>query len=80
MTDETDETGRTGEGDTTGGSDGTGRGGRSGEAAEAALVERDVDRHPGAHRATEPDEEQVLRELYGRPDAAGIYRGDGEGD
>ncbi|GAA2441977.1 hypothetical protein GCM10010191_67820 [Actinomadura vinacea] len=43
---------------------------------EAALVERDVDRNPDAHRATEPDEEQILRELYGEPDADGVFRGE----
>jgi len=31
---------------------------------------------PLAHRATEPDEEAVLRELYGEPDAAGFYTGE----
>lgn len=28
---------------------------------------------------TEPDEEEVLRRLYGEPDEHGIYRGDGPG-
>jgi hypothetical protein len=42
---------------------------------EAVQVEG-VDVHPDAHRATAPDEEAVLRELYGEPDAEGIYRGD----
>lgn len=37
----------------------------------------DVDAHPDAHRATEPDEEQVLAELYGAADADGVYRGEG---
>ncbi|MFI0446194.1 hypothetical protein [Actinomadura sp. 6N118] len=37
-----------------------------------------VDVHPDVHRATEPDEEQVLRDLYGEPDADGVFRGDGE--
>lgn len=37
----------------------------------------DVDAHPDAHRATESDEERVLRELYGEPDADGVYRGEG---
>ncbi|MBO2449929.1 hypothetical protein J4573_22695 [Actinomadura barringtoniae] len=36
-----------------------------------------VDANPDVHRATEPDEEQVLRELYGEPDADGVYRGEG---
>lgn len=36
----------------------------------------DVDAHPDAHRATESDEEKVLRELYGEPDADGVYRGE----
>lgn len=44
-----------------------------------------VDAHPDVHRATEPDEEQVLRELYGEPDEHGFFRGeptydDGEED
>ena len=29
--------------------------------------------HDGVHHATEPDEEQVLRELYGEPDRAGFF-------
>jgi hypothetical protein len=44
-------------------------------ADEAALVERDVDQHPGAHQATEPDEEQTLTELYGEPED-GIFSGE----
>lgn len=36
-----------------------------------------VDVYPGAHQPTEPDEEAVLRELYGEPDGDGIYRGEG---
>jgi len=44
--------------------------------AEAARMS-EVDVHPGVHRATEPDEEQVLRELYGEPDQDGIFRGKG---
>lgn len=43
---------------------------------EAELVARDVDRHPGAHQPTVPDEEAALRELYGDPDADGVFRGD----
>ncbi|WP_395110002.1 hypothetical protein [Actinomadura sp. SCN-SB] len=34
-----------------------------------------VDVHPDVHRATEPDEEDVLRELYGEPDENGFYTG-----
>lgn len=37
----------------------------------------DVDAHPDAHRATEADEERVLKDLYGEPDADGVYRGEG---
>ncbi|GAA3957704.1 hypothetical protein GCM10023085_45260 [Actinomadura viridis] len=36
-----------------------------------------VDRHPGAHQATVPDEEAALRELYGEPDDDGVFRGEG---
>jgi hypothetical protein len=36
----------------------------------------EVDVHPDAHRATEEDEEAVLRALYGEPDEDGIYRGE----
>jgi hypothetical protein len=35
----------------------------------------EVDVHPDVHRATEEDEEEVLRELYGEPDEDGIYGG-----
>ncbi|MFI0484898.1 hypothetical protein [Actinomadura sp. 9N215] len=35
----------------------------------------DVDVHPDAHRPTEGDEEQVLKELYGEPDQYGVYKG-----
>ncbi|MEV0664533.1 hypothetical protein ACIBI3_26480 [Actinomadura luteofluorescens] len=38
----------------------------------------EVDVNPDVHRATEPDEEQILRELYGEPDADGIFRGQGQ--
>ncbi|MFG2090013.1 MULTISPECIES: hypothetical protein [unclassified Spirillospora] len=31
-------------------------------------------------RATEADEEEVLRSLYGEPDADGVHRGDGPPD
>jgi hypothetical protein len=37
----------------------------------------DVDANPNAHRATEADEEAVLREMYGEPDEDGIFRGEG---
>ncbi|GAA1526372.1 hypothetical protein GCM10009678_04740 [Actinomadura kijaniata] len=37
-----------------------------------------VDAHPDVHRATEPDEEQILRDLYGPPDADGVYRGEAD--
>lgn len=41
----------------------------------------EVDQDPRAHAATEPDEEIVLKELYGPPDGDGVYRGkDIEGD
>lgn len=39
-----------------------------------------VDVHPDVHRATEADEEEVLRELYGEPDEQGFYRGGTEQD
>lgn len=41
---------------------------------EAARVAAKVNRHPTG--PTEPDEEAVLRELYGEPDADGVYRGE----
>ncbi|GGQ28782.1 hypothetical protein BKA00_006336 [Actinomadura coerulea] len=48
--------------------------------AEAERMD-EVDVNPGVHRATETDEAQVLRELYGEPDAGGIFRGrDGNGE
>ncbi len=43
------------------------------DETEADLVAERVDRHPTG--ATEPDEEEVLRRLYGEPDADGVYRG-----
>lgn len=46
------------------------------DAAEATHMD-EVDVNPDVHRATEPDEEQILRELYGEPDADGIFRGQG---
>ncbi|SEG75434.1 hypothetical protein SAMN04489712_11137 [Thermomonospora echinospora] len=48
----------------------------AGSSPELAHMD-EVDVHPDVHRATEPDEEQVLRELYGAPDADGIFRGEG---
>lgn len=42
---------------------------------EDELMRR-VDVYPGAHQPTEPDEEDVLRALYGPPDEDGIYRGE----
>lgn len=36
-----------------------------------------VDANPDVHRATESDEEQILTEMYGPPDADGVYRGEG---
>ncbi|MFG2001670.1 hypothetical protein ACGFNU_21220 [Spirillospora sp. NPDC048911] len=35
-----------------------------------------VDTHPDSQRPTDPDEVQVLRELYGEPDDDGIFRGE----
>ncbi|WP_246179186.1 hypothetical protein [Actinomadura decatromicini] len=37
----------------------------------------EVDVNPAVHRATEPDEEEILTELYGAPDADGVFRGAG---
>ncbi|MWA03752.1 hypothetical protein F8568_025875 [Actinomadura sp. LD22] len=48
------------------------------DATEASHMDR-VDVNPGVDRATEPDEEQVLRGLYGEPDADGAFRGEGSG-
>ena len=45
------------------------------QPSEAELVAAGVDR--GEWGATEDDEEQILLELYGEPDAEGIYRGEG---
>jgi len=42
--------------------------------SEAELVAERVDRHPTG--ASEPDEEVVLRRLYGSPDREGVYRGE----
>jgi hypothetical protein len=49
------------------------------DTAEATHMD-EVDVNPGVHRATEPDEEQILQELYGEPDADGIFRGEGLAD
>ncbi|WP_198679299.1 hypothetical protein [Thermomonospora amylolytica] len=46
------------------------------QGSEEILHMDKVDVHPDAHRATEPDEEQVLRELYGEPDTDGFFRGE----
>ncbi|MDL4814836.1 hypothetical protein [Actinomadura opuntiae] len=46
------------------------------DATEASHMD-EVDVNPAVDRATEPDEEQVLRELYGEPDGDGIFRGEG---
>ncbi len=43
------------------------------DANEAAHMD-EVDVHYGVHHPTEPDEEQVLRELFGEPDADGVFR------
>ena len=45
------------------------------ERPEAELVATGVDTREWG--PTEPDEEEVLRELYGEPDEEGIYRGEG---
>ncbi len=45
------------------------------DTTEATHMD-EVDVNPDVHRATEPDEEQILRELYGEPDADGIFRGE----
>lgn len=48
------------------------------DAAEAAHMD-EVDVNPGVHRPTEPDEEEILRELYGEPDPDGFFRGEQAG-
>ncbi|WP_433464630.1 hypothetical protein [Spirillospora sp. CA-128828] len=48
------------------------------DANEAAHMD-EVDVNPDVHRATEPDEEQILGALYGEPDTDGIFRGEGSG-
>ncbi|GAA2591669.1 hypothetical protein SMC26_06900 [Actinomadura fulvescens] len=48
---------------------------RPARAREVDYMNR-VDVHPDAHRATEADEDQVLRELYGEPDDDGVFRAD----
>lgn len=45
------------------------------QAAETEDLAQ-VDVHPDSQRATEPDEDQILRDLYGEPDDDGIFRGD----
>lgn len=45
------------------------------EKSEAALTSEEVDTREWG--PTEDDEEQVLQELYGAPDADGVYRGEG---
>ena len=47
------------------------------QTSDEAAHMADVDQHPDAHRATEPDEQATLRDLYGPADENGIYRGDG---
>ncbi|TNY37754.1 hypothetical protein [Thermomonospora catenispora] len=47
--------------------------------AEIQLMGQ-VDVHLNAHRPTEPDEEEVLRQLYGDPDPDGFFRSAGEAD
>jgi hypothetical protein len=47
------------------------------QPSEADQVNTYVDRYPGVHTATEPGEEQILRELYGEPDPDGVFRGEG---
>ena len=42
---------------------------------EDELMRR-VDQFPGVHQPTEPDEEAVLKDLYGPADGDGIYRGE----
>jgi hypothetical protein len=41
---------------------------------EAELVAEQVNQHPTG--PTDPEEEAILRHLYGEPDAEGIYRGE----
>ncbi|MEU7861215.1 hypothetical protein [Nonomuraea sp. NPDC049141] len=45
------------------------------EKTEAELTSEGVDLREWG--PTEPDEEAVLRHLYGSPDPDGIYRGEG---
>lgn len=49
------------------------------ETTEAAHMD-EVDVNPAVHRPTEPDEERLLTELYGEPDADGIFHGEGADD
>ncbi|MFB4273020.1 hypothetical protein [Nonomuraea sp. GTA35] len=44
------------------------------EMSEAELVAEQVNQHPTG--PTEPDEEELLRRLYGEADSGGIYRGE----
>ncbi len=46
------------------------------ELSQADQLRHLKDTSAEAVEATEPDEEEVLRELYGEPDEDGIYRGD----
>ncbi|MUN40523.1 hypothetical protein [Actinomadura litoris] len=47
------------------------------DASELAHMGK-VDVHPDVDRATEADEEAVLRQLYGEPDAEGVFRAEGD--
>lgn len=44
------------------------------EPREAELVAERVNRHPTG--PTDPQEEDILRQMYGEPDAEGVYRGE----
>lgn len=46
------------------------------ELSQAEQLRHLKDTSEQSVEATEPDEEEVLRELYGEPDENGIYRGD----
>lgn len=43
--------------------------------AKAPEIEKmsEVDQHPGVHAKSSPEEQDVLQELYGKPDENGIY-------
>ncbi|REF00282.1 hypothetical protein [Thermomonospora umbrina] len=45
------------------------------EGEEFAHMDH-VDRDTRVHEPTEPDEETVLRALYGEPDVDGVFRGE----